>query len=660
MASFFLCLFVVIFSASTLFAQNLSDKESLVVESCETEELSSGDTFDIQDDQDDDNDEVVAVNQGIDYYLLTQASSSEDKEACIFHLLFPSSHFGSAPQLMMNPSSIEESTKILKKVLGISGRKTFVEVASSGQQNSALESVIRTTHQNSFFVEHGAGCKPNEEKIQDQVERLKKTREYQADQANKVLSEIAPDDAILEERSSEEVKADIAFEENEEILSAAKAALYEEAALEEGVTDDKLARKEARFFSRIKSKIKDETILSRRFAKEMRDGYLFPSRGARIYNGRRYTEHALERMAPETTKIMSMLQCRAIKRVEREKVDCNAAAFNEWWNKHGPQARGIFPSEVEAEITHPGATDVKVITSKKKRVITVYRKENQPATEQFMSDFNEESTSEITKWELPPLYYDGIELADKSLRSAIHDAQKRKIDRMVKMTQAVREVERHADRSSKVADCDLVNNWIMHAQVARKKARQAALAANSMHVFKIALEEINKEEKQGKIVQVTRARRSMQIANHGSDTPEVSTKILISPSLGSKRKIVALRTNRFDKYSNGSLFKRWITPYAKEELRKYNETGISLLGNERKLYLEKILSSIDDEETLPTGPSAKNQKPKKTVKGKKKKGKNKSVQAAQEKNAKKGSDSKNKKDQKPAPSSRKKGKKSPN
>ncbi|HLB32688.1 MAG TPA: hypothetical protein VJK54_00470, partial [Chthoniobacterales bacterium] len=135
----------------------------------------------------------------------------------------------------------------------------------------------------------------------------------------------------------------------------------------------------------------------------MEGGYLFPSVGGGIYNGRWYTSHALERMAPETPEIMKILVSRAIKRAQSAgftfdvdsfqscahqpdalsiwwKVYCPrdkgmpVPPFKLWWYTYGPQPRGVLPSEVEAEIAHPGTTGLMVITSEEGDVKTVIRK----------------------------------------------------------------------------------------------------------------------------------------------------------------------------------------------------------------------------------------------------------------------------------------------
>ena len=122
-------------------------------------------------------------------------------------------------------------------------------------------------------------------------------------------------------------------------------------------------------------------------AETMEGGYLRPDLGSRIYNGLVYTEHALERMAPNTPEVIALLQNNATKRRNRATkravenwMDSQegslkdlAADFQASWKQDSPQTRGILPSVVEAEIANPGTTDVRVVTSKEGHVITVIR-----------------------------------------------------------------------------------------------------------------------------------------------------------------------------------------------------------------------------------------------------------------------------------------------
>lgn len=159
----------------------------------------------------------------------------------------------------------------------------------------------------------------------------------------------------------------------------------------------------------------------------MKGGYLFPDLGGCLYNGRRYTQHALERMAPDTPEIIELLLSRAFDKMETKGLElkkilllenrktteaiefhtefCFESAWEfeemeakgldfkktlladekttqemgvqnwDWWRECYPEPRRILPSVVEAEIAHPGTTDVRVVTSKEGDVITVIRKQ---------------------------------------------------------------------------------------------------------------------------------------------------------------------------------------------------------------------------------------------------------------------------------------------
>ncbi len=92
--------------------------------------------------------------------------------------------------------------------------------------------------------------------------------------------------------------------------------------------------------------------------------------GAKI-GGRWYTEHALERMAPDTPQVRALLERRALDRAAREGLTPGTREFGQWWAKYGPSPRNIPPSVVEAEIANPGTTGVKVITNSNGDVVTV-------------------------------------------------------------------------------------------------------------------------------------------------------------------------------------------------------------------------------------------------------------------------------------------------
>ena len=92
--------------------------------------------------------------------------------------------------------------------------------------------------------------------------------------------------------------------------------------------------------------------------------------GMRI-NGRWYTEHALERMAPDTPAIRAELLRRAIDRTRRFGLSEGSEAYNKVLNHFRSKIdpRGVTPTVVEAEIARPGSTNVKVIAVKQKSIV---------------------------------------------------------------------------------------------------------------------------------------------------------------------------------------------------------------------------------------------------------------------------------------------------
>lgn len=92
--------------------------------------------------------------------------------------------------------------------------------------------------------------------------------------------------------------------------------------------------------------------------------------GMRI-NGRWYTEHALERMAPDTPLIRAELTTRVVKRLERLGIKPGSVAYEKAFAKAMKKVdpRGIPPSVVEAEIAKPRSTNVKVVTAKQGSIV---------------------------------------------------------------------------------------------------------------------------------------------------------------------------------------------------------------------------------------------------------------------------------------------------
>jgi hypothetical protein len=110
------------------------------------------------------------------------------------------------------------------------------------------------------------------------------------------------------------------------------------------------------------------------------------SKGGSTINGRRYSEHALERMAPDTMEIRAELHTRAIERAKAQKLVPGTKEYSDFINKQ-IDPRGIPPSVVEDAIKNtkaiPGKYDgtfihgnenVKAIVNSKGDVITVIPK----------------------------------------------------------------------------------------------------------------------------------------------------------------------------------------------------------------------------------------------------------------------------------------------
>ncbi len=105
---------------------------------------------------------------------------------------------------------------------------------------------------------------------------------------------------------------------------------------------------------------------------ETSTGWVLPKAGGGAFiNGRWYTEHALERMAPRTPQVMAELEARAMARARAKGLTPGTRKFGEWWKDHGPDPRSIPPSVVEAEIANPGSTGVRVILNSDGDVVTV-------------------------------------------------------------------------------------------------------------------------------------------------------------------------------------------------------------------------------------------------------------------------------------------------
>jgi uncharacterized protein YukE len=101
-------------------------------------------------------------------------------------------------------------------------------------------------------------------------------------------------------------------------------------------------------------------------------GWVLPEAGGGAWiNGRWFTEHALERIAPDTPQVRAILERRALDRALAEGYQPGTERFQEWWNEKGPDPRGVPPSVVESEIQFPGTSGVRVITNANGDVVTV-------------------------------------------------------------------------------------------------------------------------------------------------------------------------------------------------------------------------------------------------------------------------------------------------
>jgi subtilisin family serine protease len=96
-----------------------------------------------------------------------------------------------------------------------------------------------------------------------------------------------------------------------------------------------------------------------------------PEGGGLSINGRWYTEHALERMAPDTPQVREQLQARVKARLDRLGIRPGNPAYDKVLaralKKINP--RGVDPATVEAELQRPGSTRFRVISAKRGQVI---------------------------------------------------------------------------------------------------------------------------------------------------------------------------------------------------------------------------------------------------------------------------------------------------
>lgn len=112
-------------------------------------------------------------------------------------------------------------------------------------------------------------------------------------------------------------------------------------------------------------------LLAERNISQIRTDWVFPKKGGASINGRWYTEHALERMAPRTPEVMAELEVRMLERAAKKGYLPQTEEFGEWLVKNKPNPRNIPPSVVESEIAKPGSTSIRVELNNKGDVVTV-------------------------------------------------------------------------------------------------------------------------------------------------------------------------------------------------------------------------------------------------------------------------------------------------
>lgn len=109
--------------------------------------------------------------------------------------------------------------------------------------------------------------------------------------------------------------------------------------------------------------------------------YDLPEEGGGMnINGRWYTEHALERMAPDTAEVRAEMTTRVQTRLERLGIKPDNPAYSRVLAKALSKVdpRGIPPSVVEAEILKPGSTSIRVITAKGGRIVVTVMPRHTP------------------------------------------------------------------------------------------------------------------------------------------------------------------------------------------------------------------------------------------------------------------------------------------
>lgn len=103
------------------------------------------------------------------------------------------------------------------------------------------------------------------------------------------------------------------------------------------------------------------------------DGPFPEGGGGGFINGRWYTEHALERMAPATPEVRAVLEARFWARVQQLGLEPGSPEYAAYYRSNFPQARNIPSSVVESQIENPSSqSGVRVVINGNGDVVTVY------------------------------------------------------------------------------------------------------------------------------------------------------------------------------------------------------------------------------------------------------------------------------------------------
>ena len=119
--------------------------------------------------------------------------------------------------------------------------------------------------------------------------------------------------------------------------------------------------------------VKPQTTPVRGRGKSLNDPiYDLPKGGGGMKIGNRwYTEHALERMAPNTPQVRAQIRTQVTARLKRLGFKPGHPAYDKVLHKalQKIDPRGVPPSVVEAELLRPGSTNVRVISANRKQVV---------------------------------------------------------------------------------------------------------------------------------------------------------------------------------------------------------------------------------------------------------------------------------------------------